>query len=166
MTKRQFYLRTKHINTNSGLLENSFNFCFQPSVCFLHRAGVRQSVRSSLTFLISTAALPMKTAVIKKKGGRWVGVNGSSNREKRERERKRRKCLRGKLLKKVQAGWLGSSSKGVGPLPSPAPKWRLLAPPLNTQCLVAKLCLSLTDEWGEERKTGGGNTKCCYSLSF
>lgn len=93
-------------------------------------------------------------------------MNGSSNREKRERERKRRKCLQGKLLKKVQAGWLGSSSKRVGPLPSPAPKWQLLAPPLNTQCLVAKLCLSLTDEWGKERKTGGGNTKCCYSLSF
>lgn len=108
----------------------------------------------------------MKTAVIKKRRGRWVGVNGSSNREKRERERKRRKCLQGKLLKKVQAGWLGSSSKRVGPLPSPAPKWQLLAPPLNTQCLVAKLCLSLTDEWGKERKTGGGNTKCFYSLSF
>lgn len=39
-------------------------------------------------------------------------------RERRERERKRRKCLRGKLLKKVQAGWLGSSSKGVDPLAS------------------------------------------------
>lgn len=134
-------------------------------LCLLHGVDARLSVKSGLTFLISIAALAMETAVIKKKRrGRWVGVNGSSNREKRER--KRRKCLRGKLLKKVQAGWLGSSSKGVGPLPSPAPKWQLLAPPLNTQCLVAKLCLSLTDEWGKEGKTGGGNTKCCYSLSF
>lgn len=94
------------------------------------------------------------------------GTKGKTKRERRERERKRRKCLRGKLLKKVQAGWLGSSSKGVDPLASHAPKWQLLAPPLNTQCLVAKLCLSLTDEWGKERKEGGGNTKCCYSLSF
>lgn len=93
-------------------------------------------------------------------------MNGSSNREKRERQRKRRKCLQGKLLKKVQAGWLGSSSKRVGPLPSPAPKWQLLAPLLNTQCLVAKLCLSLAEEWAKERKTGGGNTKWCYSLYF
>lgn len=141
---------------------------FYPSIYLFifHRVDARLSVKSSLTFLISITALPMKTAVIKKRRGRWVGVNGSSNREKRERERKRRKCLQGKLLKKVQAGWLGSSSKRVGPLPSPAPKWQLLAPPLNTQCLVAKLCLSLTDEWGKERKTGGGNTKCCYSLSF
>lgn len=52
----------------------------------------------------------------------------------------------------MQAGWLGSSSRGVDPLASPAPKWQLLAPPLNTQCLVAKLCLSLTDEWGKERE--------------
>lgn len=89
-------------------------------------------------------------------------------KEEREegRGREKRKCLQGKLLKKVQAGWLGSSSKGVGSPCLPAPKWQLLAPPLNTQCLVAKLCLSLTDELGEERKEGGGNTKCCYSLSF
>lgn len=64
--KQQCCLRTKYINTSSGLIEDSFNLCFQPSVCFLHRADVRQSVKSSLTFLISTTALPMKTAVIKK----------------------------------------------------------------------------------------------------
>lgn len=123
-------------------------------------------LRAALPFLSASQLYPWKLQSLKKGRGRWVGVNRSSNREKRERERKRRKCLQGKLLKKVQAGWLGSSSKRVGPLPSPAPKWQLLAPPLNTQCLVAKLCLSLTDEWGKERKTGGGNTKCCYSLSF
>ena len=80
------------------------------------------------------------------------GKKEERGRQGRERERKRRKCLQGKLLKKVQAGWLGSSSKGVGSPCLPAPKWQLLAPPLNTQCLVAKLCLSLTDEWGKARQ--------------
>lgn len=41
-------------------------------------------------------------------------MNGGSNREKRERERKRRKCLQGKLLKKVQAGWLWQQFKEGG----------------------------------------------------
>lgn len=85
---------------------------------------------------------------------------GAGRKEKRkggEREREEEEggsAFRGKLLKKVQAGWLGSSSRRVGPRASPAPKWQLLAPPLNTQCLVAKLCLSLTDEWGKGRGEG------------
>lgn len=92
---------------------------------------------------------------------------GVATEEKRQRERKRRKCLQGEVIKEG-ASWLAwqQFKEGGSPSPPPAPKWRLLAPPLNTQCLVAKLCLSLTDEWGKERKTGGGNTKCCYSLSF
>lgn len=114
MTKRQCYLRTTHINTNSGLLEDSFTLCFQPSVCFLHRADVRQSVKSSLTFLISTTALPMETAVIKKRRGRWVGVNGSSNREKRERERKKEEVPSGEVIKEG-ASWLAwQQFKGGG----------------------------------------------------
>lgn len=84
----------------------------------------------------------------------------------KERERKRRKCLRGEVIKEG-ASWLAwQQFKGGGSPCLPAPKWQLLAPPLNIQCLVAKLCLSLTDERGKERKEGGGNTKCCYSLSF
>lgn len=90
--------------------------------CLSRIFGVWLSFKNSLTFLISITALPMKPSHLKKRRGRQVGVNGSK-RKKKERERegresKRRKCLQGKLLKKVQAGWLGSSSKGwIPPLP-------------------------------------------------
>lgn len=91
-----------------------------------------------------------------RKGEKQRGGKEETEREKeRKGEREREEegsAFGGKLLKKVQAGWLGSSSRGVDPRASPAPKWQLLAPPLNTQCLVAKLCLSLTDEWGKGRR--------------
>lgn len=126
----------------------------------------------------------MKTAVIKKKQMRVEGGSGEWGQAEKKRERggesereeeEGGSAFGGKLLKKVQAGWLGSSSRGVGPRASPAPKWQLLAPPLNTQCLVAKLCLSLTDEWGkgregvgvrESEREGGGDTKYRYWSSL
>lgn len=43
---------------------------------------------------------------------------GKKGEEGEGEKKKVPKCLRGKLLKKVQAGWLDSSSKGVDPLAS------------------------------------------------
>lgn len=89
------------------------------SMCVFH-GYLMSGFKNSLTFLISITALPMKPSHLKKRGGRQVGVNGSKRKKKERegRESKRRKCLQGKLLKKVQAGWLGSSSKGwIPPLP-------------------------------------------------
>ena len=73
-------------------------------------------------------------------------------RRKREGERKKKEVPSGEVIKEG-ASWLAwQQFKGGGSPCLPAPKWQLLAPPLNTQCLVAKLCLSLTDEWGKARK--------------
>lgn len=87
----------------------------------------------------------------------------------REEVEKKKEVPSGEVIKEG-ASWLGLAAVQRGGSPClPAPKWQLLAPLLNTQCLVAKLCLSLTDEWGKARKgrrEGGGNTKCCYSFFF
>lgn len=65
---------------------------------------------------------------------------------------KKKEVPSGEVIKEG-ASWLAwQQFKGGGSPCLPAPKWQLLAPPLNTQCLVAKLCLSLTDEWGKARK--------------
>lgn len=72
--------------------------------------------------------------------------------KKRGKEKKKKEVPSGEVIKEG-ASWLAwQQFKGVDPPCRPAPKWQLLAPLLNTQCLVAKLCLSLTDEWGKARK--------------
>lgn len=70
----------------------------------------------------------------------------------KEEKKKKKEVPSGEVIKEG-ASWLAwQQFKGVDPPCRPAPKWQLLAPLLNTQCLVAKLCLSLTDEWGKARK--------------
>lgn len=107
-------------------------------------------------------------------------------RERRRRRRRRKKKRgergegEGEKKKEVPPGevikegasWLAWQpfKGGVDPVASLHPNGSLLAPPLNTQCLVAKLCLSLTDEWGEGREKrgrGGGTQNAAISpLSF
>lgn len=65
---------------------------------------------------------------------------------KKKRRKKKKEVPSGKDIKEG-ASWLAwQQFKGVEPPYRPAPEWQLLALLLNTQCLVAKLCLSLTDE--------------------
>lgn len=130
-----------------------------------------RQLKAALPCLSASQLYPWKLQSFKKieEAGK-VGVNERKGKKKEKGEEgegeKKKEVPSGEVIKEG-ASWLAwQQFKGGGSPCLPAPKWQLLAPSLNTQCLVAKLCLSLTDEWGKERKEGGGNTKCCYSLSF